>query len=427
MKAEWFSTIIRDWDPEIVWSAEQIDLLCAELEKIARAGDGLVFEDQPIEEAITKAHAIESVIRSLDWLARASAWSFKVPAHVGYFPDLTNRDSPLPFLDPSVLKRKLNINRASYNDLEDLPGIGPVTAQRIIAERNIRNGFNKLEEVKEVAGIGATELRKFKHAVYVGPNSDYSYITSPTIDNFRDKPSFQAYVALLKSGVVVSRYDERGNGTIQDIIIREVRSLASELTGRGYNPFRPPPGILSTELQERMQWRAEADRVRNTAIGVDGEGALIQDTQYMSFVYDLLSEAKESIRVIMFFARFEDEKRYPTDDIFEALINAHQQGRDVRVILDKDTEGQTIGSRNINKEAYEYLNTNGIPVTYDSEALYTHTKLVIVDQAHVLLGSHNWTAGSFFNYDDTSVYINSLELGQHYYREFEQRWVKYTT
>jgi len=50
---------------------------------------------------------------------------------------------------------RLSINTVSAGELEELPGIGPVLAERIVQYRNQRGGFGTLEELQEVKGIGA--------------------------------------------------------------------------------------------------------------------------------------------------------------------------------------------------------------------------------------------------------------------------------
>ena len=165
--------------------------------------------------------------------------------------------------------------------------------------------------------------------------------------------------------------------------------------------------------------------MRDSTIQESCEGALIVDTEYLTFVSLLIQAATASVGVVMFFARFEDEDSYPTDRIFDELVAAHNREVDVRVILDRDEEGQGINSRSINREAHDYLKARGVPVTFDGRDKYTHTKLVVVDASHVLIGSHNWTAGSFFNYDDTSVYLSSAALGEHYAQQVEALWSEY--
>ena len=48
----------------------------------------------------------------------------------------------------------IDLNQASVSKLRELPGIGPVTADRIVAYRDEHGGFQTTEELMEVSGIG---------------------------------------------------------------------------------------------------------------------------------------------------------------------------------------------------------------------------------------------------------------------------------
>jgi competence ComEA-like helix-hairpin-helix protein len=48
----------------------------------------------------------------------------------------------------------VSLNTAGSSDLEDLPGIGPALAERIIAFRAESGGYRNLDELKKVKGIG---------------------------------------------------------------------------------------------------------------------------------------------------------------------------------------------------------------------------------------------------------------------------------
>lgn len=64
----------------------------------------------------------------------------------------------------------LNINIASQADLESLPGIGPVIAQRIVAFRHEHGPFTRIEQLQDVSGIGPATYAKIKDLISVsGP------------------------------------------------------------------------------------------------------------------------------------------------------------------------------------------------------------------------------------------------------------------
>ncbi len=62
----------------------------------------------------------------------------------------------------------VNINTASQTELEALPNIGPVTAQKIIAFREEFGEFSRIEEIKKVSGIGEATFEKFAAYITVG-------------------------------------------------------------------------------------------------------------------------------------------------------------------------------------------------------------------------------------------------------------------
>ena len=57
------------------------------------------------------------------------------------------------------------INRASAKELEELDGIGPVLASRIVAYRNAYGPFVTLESLLEVSGIGPAKFAQFKEKI----------------------------------------------------------------------------------------------------------------------------------------------------------------------------------------------------------------------------------------------------------------------
>jgi competence protein ComEA len=61
----------------------------------------------------------------------------------------------------------LDLNRATAEDLDALPGIGPVLAKRIIDYRQGHGPFKKIDDLMEVSGIGRKKLEKLKPYVVI--------------------------------------------------------------------------------------------------------------------------------------------------------------------------------------------------------------------------------------------------------------------
>ena len=62
----------------------------------------------------------------------------------------------------------ININTASQAELETLPGIGPTTAQNIIAHREANGLFQTIENIMDVSGIGDGRFNQIKDLITVG-------------------------------------------------------------------------------------------------------------------------------------------------------------------------------------------------------------------------------------------------------------------
>lgn len=61
----------------------------------------------------------------------------------------------------------ININTASAQELDQLPGIGPAIAQRIIDYRNGNGGFASIEDINNVSGIGDKKFAEIKDLITV--------------------------------------------------------------------------------------------------------------------------------------------------------------------------------------------------------------------------------------------------------------------
>ena len=73
---------------------------------------------------------------------------------------------------PAPTKPTVNLNTATLAQLEDLPGIGRATAERILEYRQKSGGFKKIEELMNVRGIGEKSFLKLKPLILVTVKPD---------------------------------------------------------------------------------------------------------------------------------------------------------------------------------------------------------------------------------------------------------------
>ena len=100
---------------------------------------------------------------------------------LGFFLGRNSSDSPVQIAKlpeataavttPSATEEtpsKININTADLEELQRLPGIGEVLAQRIIDYREQHGPFNNISELTNVSGIGLDRLDKIMDHITLG-------------------------------------------------------------------------------------------------------------------------------------------------------------------------------------------------------------------------------------------------------------------
>ncbi|MEP6887555.1 MAG: helix-hairpin-helix domain-containing protein [Nitrospirales bacterium] len=92
------------------------------------------------------------------------------------------RDEPIPEARPAQPTRstiptvvrsketqgKLDLNRATAEELQNLPGIGPVLAQRVVERRTTHGPFHVVDDLRDVKGIGKKRMNQLRPLVMVG-------------------------------------------------------------------------------------------------------------------------------------------------------------------------------------------------------------------------------------------------------------------
>ena len=67
--------------------------------------------------------------------------------------------------EPSI--HAIDINLSTAQELEALPGIGPILAQRIVEHRMRVGGFQSIQDLDQVKGIGTKKLQVLRPLIHV--------------------------------------------------------------------------------------------------------------------------------------------------------------------------------------------------------------------------------------------------------------------
>ena len=87
-------------------------------------------------------------------------------------PALATTPQAAPAAASTTAKPAINLNAATIDQLETLPGIGRKTAERIIEYRTKSGGFKRIEDLMNVKGIGEKSFLKLRPLVAVPAKTD---------------------------------------------------------------------------------------------------------------------------------------------------------------------------------------------------------------------------------------------------------------
>jgi len=140
----------------------------------------------------------------------------------------------------------------------------------------------------------------------------------------------------------------------------------------------------------------------------------ISDRGYFPAVHRELQRAQQSIHVVAFEMKYyEDYQDSNQNKIVEALVDAHERGVDVRIIVDEYSK---------ENNAYEFLKEKGILIKYDSKDVTTHSKLIIIDGKVVILGSTNFSYYGLEKNHEADILVDAEHVAEYFEGYFEELW-----
>jgi len=164
----------------------------------------------------------------------------------------------------------------------------------------------------------------------------------------------------------------------------------------------------------------------------DTDITILSNRDYFPVVHQLFQEARESIQVMMFSARYYTEKPRHAGDIEHVpgtpwsdtnvlladLVNAAQRDVDVQVILDNSNWNES--NTELNEIFGRLMVEEGVAVFMDDPEVTTHCKLIMVDDRLTVVGSTNWSYYALDQNNETSVLIRSPEINSEYREYFQE-------
>ncbi len=100
------------------------------------------------------------VVRMVASDARRPPGEVHLPGSSSSSAALARRDSLVRLARPLAAGERVDVDRASAQELQRLPGVGPGLARRIVEERNRSGPFGDTAALRRVQGIGPSKLRR---------------------------------------------------------------------------------------------------------------------------------------------------------------------------------------------------------------------------------------------------------------------------
>jgi len=105
---------------------------------------------------------------------------------------------------------------------------------------------------------------------------------------------------------------------------------------------------------------------------------------------------------------------FTSKPIVRALVEAHQRGVAVKVILDKSNR---MAKHSLAPLLLQYQ----IPVLIDSKPAIAHNKIMVIDDTTVITGSFNFTKAAQFSNAENVIIIHDKRVATRYTKNWDYR------
>ncbi len=287
---------------------------------------------------------------------------------------------------------RIEVNFADVAALQTADGMSLPLAEALVAERLRGGAFSDMADLAgRVEHIGEALMRKW--APIIGFMQPSPPRTGASGDLAQDLQALMAQQAV---------------GEPPDRLVRVFEGVAMH---------------VATHLHPHTNH--ELPRSPKIALPPDAATAsrtiLLPGKRYYYHVRTAIAGAETQVDVAMFHIAMPGSN-HPTRRLLDALAAAHDRGVRVRVLVDRDRAQDPYKSTVINAAAVNFLLDAGVKVHVDAARKLLHSKFLVIDADRTIIGSHNWSAGSYFGFDDLSVDVASPAFARTTRRRFEDLW-----
>ncbi|MGW1712051.1 phospholipase D-like domain-containing protein [Streptomyces sp. NPDC002156] len=303
-------------------------------------------------------------------------------------------------LAPAEPVLAIDANSAREKELTAVPGIGPVTARRIIAGRPYR----RRQDIRTAAKLDRQAWELARPALVV--------LREPPLSRWPGgQPGVADLYIAVRSGAIGLPGSVTGAMTDAEAAATTVITLADAVAFGRTKPrlWAPSAERVATGMRG-LATRQLPERPITTVAPVFGAA-------YPRLLLSLLAAATD-VTITMFFV----SANSALDDLISALGECVARGGRVRCLLADSLPGDVRAAHEVNQAARSALRDRRVGVRTWWPEVALHEKSVVVDRRHVLVGSHNWTASAFFRLREATLYLDSEATAADLTARFEARW-----
>ena len=135
---------------------------------------------------------------------------------------------------------------------------------------------------------------------------------------------------------------------------------------------------------------------------LNAEVKAVIGSDYPKIVVPLLARAQSKINIIMYeWKWYSHEQAGGMEKLNLAILERARARVKINVLLNIESMGHAITK--INNRTATFLQQRGVIVKFGQVGIATHAKMVIIDDRFCIVGSHNYSKGSFTRNQECSV------------------------